>query len=54
MDTTITKQFYCLIEQNTGSKLEKVIEQILESSIININHCFLHKNVQAVRIHLKS
>jgi len=48
MDTTITKQFYCLIEQNTGTKLENIIEQILESNILNINHLFLHKNVQAV------
>jgi|LauGreDrversion4_2_1035121.scaffolds.fasta_scaffold1889609_1 hypothetical protein len=48
MDTTITKQFYCLIEQNSGTKLEKIIEQILESNILNINHLFLHKNVQAV------
>lgn len=48
MDTSIAKQFTVLIDQNTGAKLEQIIEQIIESNIININEYFLHKNIQAV------
>ena len=49
MDTSITKQFAFLIEQNSGAKLEKVIEQILESNVLNINEFCNHKNIQAVK-----
>ena len=48
MDTTIAKQFHFLIELNTGTKLENVIEQILGSNILNINQLFIHHNIQAV------
>lgn len=48
MDTSLYREFYFLIDQNTGSKLEKIIEQVLDSNILNINNLFLHKNIQAV------
>ena len=48
MDTNITKQFHVLIEQNTGNKLENILEQILESNVLNINQFFIHPNIQAV------
>jgi hypothetical protein len=48
MDTNLSKQLYFLVNENTGVKLEKVIEQIVESNLYNINELLEHKNVQAV------
>ena len=48
MDTNVTKQLIYLVHQNTGIKLEKVIEQILISSIYHTNEIFQHPNIQEV------
>jgi hypothetical protein len=52
METNISKQLYFLVEENSGTKLEKVIEQILESNIYNVSDFLKHKNVKAVNIYL--
>jgi hypothetical protein len=52
MDTNIEKQLIYLVTQNTGLKLEKIIEQILESKLILKNDVFIHPNVQSVNFHL--
>ena len=50
MDTNLSKQFSFLINENTESKLEKVIEQILASDIIDINEYLSYKNIIQVII----
>ena len=50
MDTNIAKQLHFLVLQNTGIKLEKIIEQILESSLYNTNDILENENVKAVFI----
>jgi hypothetical protein len=49
MDTNLAKQLSFLVNENTGPKLEKVIEQIIESNLYNVNDLLEHKNIQAVR-----
>jgi hypothetical protein len=49
MDTNLTKQLNFLVNENIGTKLEKVIEQIIESGLYNVNDLFEHQNIQAVR-----
>jgi hypothetical protein len=48
MDTNLIKQFMFLMKENKGAKLEKIIEQIIESDLININELFVCENVQEV------
>jgi hypothetical protein len=48
MDTNLSKQLHFLVAQNAGIKLEKVIEQILESNLFNTSEILSHPNVQAV------
>ena len=48
MDTNLSRQFAFLVQQSTGVKLEKIIEQILESSFINTNDLFESENVKLV------
>jgi len=50
MDTNLYKQFESLVNENTGPKLEKIIEQILESKLYNTYNLLQHKNIQAVSI----
>ncbi len=50
MDTNLSMQLAYLVNQNTGMKLEKVIEQILESNLINTNDLFESENVKNVYI----
>jgi hypothetical protein len=51
MDTNLVKQFMFLINENTGAKLEKIIEQVIESEVININELFNNENVKKVSIY---
>lgn len=48
MDTSLSRQLQFLVQENTGAKLEKVIEQILESNLYTTNDILEHKNVQSV------
>lgn len=48
MDTSLIKQFSFLIDKNSGAKLEKIIEQVLESNLLNINDLYLKINIHAV------
>lgn len=48
MDTNISRQLGFLVQQNTGVKLEKVIEQILESNLYNTNDFLENENVKAL------
>jgi hypothetical protein len=48
MDTNLHQQISYLVNQNTGIKLEKIIEQILESNLIYIYDLFVNENVQSV------
>jgi len=50
MDTNLSKQFLFLINENTESKLEKVIEQILDSDVIDTNEYLSNKNIIEVII----
>jgi hypothetical protein len=50
MDTNLAKQLTFLVNENTGAKLEKVIEQILGSNLYNVNDLLAHKHIQEVRI----
>ena len=50
MDTSVSKQLLFLAAQNAGFPLEKIIEQILESSVYNFNEVYIQENVQAVKI----
>lgn len=50
MDTNLTRQLAFLVQQNTGVKLEKIIEQILESNVYNVNDLLENENVKSVRI----
>jgi hypothetical protein len=49
MDTSINKQLQFLVQEHTGVKLEKTIEQILESNLYNTKDLLDSKNVLAVR-----
>ena len=53
MDTNIAKQLHFLVMQNTWLKLEKIIEQILESSLYNTNDILENENVKSVLINNK-
>jgi hypothetical protein len=48
MDTNLVKQFMFLMNENKAGRLEKIIEQIIESDLININELFVSENVQEV------
>lgn len=48
MDTNLTSQLRYLVQNNTGAKLEKVIEQILESNLINLQQFLELENVKSV------
>jgi hypothetical protein len=50
MDTNIHKQLLFLVNQNSGIKLEKIIEQVIESSVININEFLESENVKKVNL----
>jgi hypothetical protein len=50
MDTNLSQQFLFLAKENTGTKLEKVIEQILESNMYNVYELYTSPNVQAVKL----
>ncbi len=48
MDTNLTTQLFYLVQQNTGIKLEKIIEQILVSNIFQTKEIIQHPNIQEV------
>ncbi len=48
MDTNLLSQLQYLVQNNTGPKLEKIIEQILESSLINTNEFLQNENIKSV------
>jgi hypothetical protein len=48
MDTNLVKQFMFLMNENCGPKLEKIIEQVIESEIVNVNELFCNENAQKV------
>ncbi len=50
MDTNVSKQLIYLVQQNSGIKLEKVIEQILISDIYFTHEIFHHPNIQEVNL----
>jgi hypothetical protein len=49
MDTTLSRQLQFLVGQNTGVKLEKILEQVLESNLYNTNDILENENVKAVQ-----
>jgi hypothetical protein len=51
MDTNIYKQLLFLVSQNTGIKLEKIIEQVLESNIYSMNEILENENVKNVNFY---
>lgn len=51
MDTNIYKQLLFLVSQNTGIKLEKIIEQVLESNIYSMSEILENENVKNVCIY---
>lgn len=53
MDTSIAKQLQFLVNENTGAKLEKVIEQILESDIYSTSDLLSHPNMESVIFYIK-
>lgn len=48
MDTNLTSQLLYLVQNNTGAKLEKIIEQILESNLINFRDFLELENIKSV------
>ncbi len=48
MDTNVSRQLEFLVNENTGFRLEKIIEQILESDVYNINDILENNNIKAV------
>lgn len=48
MDTNLSKQLHFLVNDNTGVKLERVVEQILESNLYNIGDIVKHNNIASV------
>lgn len=48
MDTTLARQLSFLVQENTGVKLEKIIEQVLESNMTNLSEILEHNNVKQV------
>ena len=50
MDTNLASQLKYLVQSNTGLKLEKVIEQVLESNLYNTSDILENENVKNVII----
>jgi hypothetical protein len=48
MDTNLASQLKYLVQNNSGAKIEKIIEQILESDLININDFLQYENIKSV------
>jgi hypothetical protein len=50
MDTNLASQLKYLVQNNTGVKIEKIIEQILESNLINLKEFLDFVNIKNVSL----